>query len=131
MTTLRFEGWEKQQMHSPKFRAAAYEQEPAYQIARLRILRRLTQSQLARLVGTQQPSIARLESGKTDPDFPFLRQLAEALDARVEIRIVANARKGAALTQSSATACRRLCTPSPSRLRRVVRGGGSVRGLCR
>ena len=102
MTAVRFEDWEKRQWRNPKFRAAAREQEPAYQIARLRILRGLTQSQRARLVGTQQPSIARLESGKTDPDFPFLRQLAEALDASVEIRIVPNARKGAGLTQRAA-----------------------------
>ena len=102
MTAVRFENWEKQQMRSPKFRAAAHEQEPAYQIARLRILRGLTQSQLARLVGTQQPSIARLDSGKTDPDFPFLRQLAEALDAHVEIHIVPNAIKGVTLTQRAA-----------------------------
>ncbi len=46
MTTVRIEAWEKRQMRSPKFRAAAREQEPAYQIARSRILRGLTQSQL-------------------------------------------------------------------------------------
>ncbi len=98
MTTLRFEDWEKRQMRSPKFRAAAREQEPAYQIARLRILRGLTQSQLARLAGTQQPSVARLESGKAAPDLPFLRQLANALDAHVEINIVPDKRKAASLT---------------------------------
>ncbi len=47
MTTVRFEHWEKRQMRSPKFRAVAREQEPAYQMARLRILRGLTKSQLA------------------------------------------------------------------------------------
>ncbi len=102
MTTVRLEDWEKRQMRSPTFRATAREQEPAYQIAWLRLPRGLTQSQLARLVGTQQPNIARLESGKTDLDFPFLRQLAEALDACVEIRIVPNARKDATLTHRAA-----------------------------
>ncbi len=97
MTTIRFEDWEKKQLRDPKFQAAAREQEPAYQIARLRILRGLTQSQLAKLAGTQQPSIARLESGKTDPDLPFLRQLANALDARVEIRILSNKKTSAKL----------------------------------
>ncbi len=53
MTTVRLEDWEKRQMRIQKFRAAAREREPAYQIARLRILRGLTQSQLARLVGMQ------------------------------------------------------------------------------
>ena len=89
MRTIRFEDWEKKQLRDPKFQAAAREQEPAYQIARLRILRGLTQKQLADLAGTQQPSIARLESGKAEPDLPFLRQIANALGARVEVRIVA------------------------------------------
>lgn len=97
MTTIRFEDWEKKQLRDPDFQSAAREQEPAYQIARLRILRGLTQSQLAKLAGTQQPSIARLESGKTDPDLPFLRQLANALDARVEIRILSNKKTSAKL----------------------------------
>ena len=76
MSTIRFEDWEKKQLRNPKFRAAAREQEPAYQIARLRILRGLTQKQLADLAGTQQPSIARLESGKADPDLPFTGKAA-------------------------------------------------------
>jgi DNA-binding XRE family transcriptional regulator len=60
---VRFEDWEADQMRDPEFRAIAEEREPAYQLARLRILRGLTQEQLAALVGTKQPRIARLESG--------------------------------------------------------------------
>ncbi len=88
MPTVKFEDWEAKQLKNPEFQAASREQEPAYQVARLRILRGLTQGQLAKRIGTQQPSIARLESGKKDPDIPFLRQIANALDARVEIRLV-------------------------------------------
>ncbi len=40
----------------------------------------LTQSQLAKRVGTKQPSIARLESGKTAPSLSFLNEIAKALD---------------------------------------------------
>lgn len=122
MTTLRFEDWEKQQRRSPKFRAAAREQEPAYQVARLRILRGLTQNQLAKLVGTQQPSIARLESGKTAPDLPFLRQLANALDAHVEINIVPNKRNVATLT-AKARASRRRAEPE-TRKTMAAKGAG-------
>jgi len=57
-------------------------------LARLRILRGLTQEQLAEQVGTKQPSIARLESGKGEPKLSFLRRVAEALDARIEVQIV-------------------------------------------
>ncbi len=88
MPIVKFEDWETKQLNDPEFQAAAREQEPAYQVARLRILRGLTQGQLAKRIGTQQPSIARLESGKKDPDIPFLRQIAKALNARVEIRLI-------------------------------------------
>ena len=77
-----------EQMQDPEFRAAYEALEPAYQIARLRILRGLTQEQLAEKVGTKQPSIARLESGRSTPSLDFLQRVAEALDAQVEIRIV-------------------------------------------
>lgn len=64
--------------------------EPAYQIARMRIERGLTQAQLAALVGTKQPSIARLESGESEPSLSFLRKVATALGARVEVSIIAD-----------------------------------------
>jgi len=86
--TIRFEDWEAEQMRDPESRAIAEEMEPAYQLARLRILHGLTQEQLADLVGTKQPSIARLESGTSEPRIAFLRKVAAALGSRVEIRIV-------------------------------------------
>jgi DNA-binding XRE family transcriptional regulator len=86
-TNVRFEDWEAKQMQDPAFRAAADDLEPAYQVARLRILRGLTQGQLADLVGTKQPSIARLESGKMEPRLSFLRRVVEALGGRLEVRI--------------------------------------------
>lgn len=85
---IRFEDWETEQMQDPEFRAAAKELEPAYQVARLRSLRGLTQAQLAELVGARQPSIARLESGKVEPRLSFLRRVVETLGARLEVRIV-------------------------------------------
>ena len=86
--TISFDDWEAEQLQDAEFYAAASELEPAYQIARLRILRGFTQQQLAQLVGTQQPSIARLENGRTEPSIPFLRRVAEALNAKVEIKII-------------------------------------------
>ena len=87
-TNIRFEDWETEQMQDPEFRKAAEKLEPAYQVAQLRMLRGLTQKQLAKLVGTRQPSIARLESGKREPRLSFLRKVAKALGARLEIRLV-------------------------------------------
>jgi transcriptional regulator with XRE-family HTH domain len=80
--------WLERKMKDPEFRAAAEELEPSYQVARLRMLRGWTQKELARRVGTKQSSIARLESGKTQPRISFLRRIIEALDGHLEIRIV-------------------------------------------
>jgi DNA-binding XRE family transcriptional regulator len=85
--TIPFEEVEQELLQDPEVRKAYEDLEPAYQIARLRILRGMTQEQLATLVGTQQPSIARLESGKTTPALPFLRRIADALDARLTITL--------------------------------------------
>ena len=86
--TIRFEDWEAEQMQDSEFRAAVEELEPAYQVARLRIKRGLTQKQLAKLVGTHQSSIARLESGSTQPRLSFLRRVVKALGGKLEVRIM-------------------------------------------
>jgi transcriptional regulator with XRE-family HTH domain len=85
---MPLEEWEAEQMQDPGFVAAMAELEPAYQVARLRIMRGLTQEQLAELVGTRQPSIARLESGASAPTVTFLRKVAAALGSRLEVRFV-------------------------------------------
>jgi len=48
----------------------------------------LTQAQLAKIVGTRQPSIARLENGTSTPSLSFLERIATALDAQIELQIV-------------------------------------------
>ena len=85
---IRFEDWEREQMQDARFRAALERLEPAYQVARLRMLRGWTQEELARRAGTRQPSIARLESGEREPSLSFLRRVVQALGAHVEVRIV-------------------------------------------
>jgi predicted transcriptional regulator len=59
---------------------------------------RLTQKQVAELVGTTQQVISQLE----DADYQghslsMLRRIATALDSRIEIRLVPNAREKAAV----------------------------------
>lgn len=83
-----FEDWEAEKLKDSEFLAAAKELEPGYQVARLRILRGLTQAQLAELVGTCQPSIARLENGTSIPSLSFLNKVATALNAKIELRLV-------------------------------------------
>jgi DNA-binding XRE family transcriptional regulator len=83
-----FKDWQTEQLKDPEFVAAFRELEPGYQIARLRIQRGLTQAQLAEMVGTRQPSIARLENGNSIPSLSFLMRIADALDARVELHLI-------------------------------------------
>ena len=83
-----FKDWQAKQELAPEFVAASHELEPGYQIARLRIQRGLTQTQLAEMVGTRQPSIARLENGTSVPSLSFLHKIATALDAKIVVRLV-------------------------------------------
>ena len=70
--------------------AKAYkESEPEFELAKMVIAKRLekemTQSQLARKIGTKQAAISRLESGEYNPSFLFLRKVARALDAELKV----------------------------------------------
>jgi transcriptional regulator with XRE-family HTH domain len=85
---ISLEAWEAERLQDPAFVAAAKAHEPAYQIARLRIMRGLTQEQLAEEAGAAQPNTARLESGAKDPSVSSLRKIADALDADLVIRFV-------------------------------------------
>ena len=61
----------------------------AFQVYDLRKKAGLTQTQLAKLVGTRQSNIARLESADyTAYTFKTLEKITKALKARLEIRIV-------------------------------------------
>ncbi len=94
MTTVSkttFQDWKGLQEEDPDFVAESLELEIGYQVARLRILLGLTQEELAEKVGTRQPSIERLESGRSLPSLSFLEKIAEALDAEMEIKIVPKA----------------------------------------
>ena len=83
-----YEKWRDQQMQDPEFIAALEKLEPGYQVARLRIQRGLTQTQLAEMVGAKQPSIARLENGEAPPSLSFLEKVAEALGVQVKVSLV-------------------------------------------
>lgn len=81
-----------ERMRDPAF-ATAYEAlEPEFQVARqviaLRLQRGLTQKELAKQVGTKQSGISRLESMAQLPSLSFLKRVAEALNAHLEIRLV-------------------------------------------
>jgi transcriptional regulator with XRE-family HTH domain len=85
---IDYKKWHDQQIQDPEFLAELEKPEPGYQIARLRIKLGLTQTQLAEMVGTKQPSIARLENGEGSPSLSFLEKVAEALGAEVKVSLI-------------------------------------------
>ncbi len=86
--THRYEDLKAELLKDPGVRAEYEALEPAYQATCLRIEKGLTQAELAELVGTQQPNIARFESGRNDPRLSFLRRVGRALGYRLDIRFV-------------------------------------------
>jgi len=89
--TTPYEEVRERLLQDPATRKAYDNLETAYRLTCLRIEKRLTQEQLAELVGTKQPSIARLERGTSAPSLSFLKRVVEALDARLIITIEPNA----------------------------------------
>jgi len=85
--TIPYEVLKERSLQDPEVRAAYEALEPAYQVACLRIERGMTQEELAQRAGTQQPNIARLESGRHTPSIDLLQRVAEALDARLVVHI--------------------------------------------
>lgn len=63
-----------------------FEQNLAKLIIRERLKRGLTQSDLAKMVGTKQSGIARLESGDYPTSTTFLKKLSKALGLSLQIK---------------------------------------------
>jgi len=76
----------------PEFAAAAREESDklqlAHRIRELREAKKLSQAQLAEMIETKQPSIARIESGRTLPRLDVLQRIATALGMRLTIDFV-------------------------------------------
>jgi DNA-binding XRE family transcriptional regulator len=60
----------------------------AAQLIEARMKANLTQEEVARLMGTTQSAVARLESGQPQPSLRSLRRYASAVGGRLEIRLV-------------------------------------------
>jgi len=80
--------------HRRMVREAMLNMEVAQLIYDARTAAKLTQKQLAELVGTTQPVIARLEDADYDGhSLTMLKRIAEALDRRVEVRLVPKSKR--------------------------------------
>lgn len=91
--TIPFRELKKRWMKDPAFRKEHDALEPEFAVARQLIEARtragLTQQELAVRMGTTQPAIARLESGRQKPTTKTLERFAKATGSKVEIRLVA------------------------------------------
>lgn len=56
------------------------EESLGHRIARLREEKGLSQSALARLMGTSQSAVSQIESGDRNPSYDTIRQMAKALE---------------------------------------------------
>lgn len=95
---------------TPEYRAAyaqaRLELELGARVRELRTAAGLSQSQLARLVGTRQPNIARLEAGSGMPRLGTLQRIADALgvDFAVSLRPTPRRRRSVTRTASDTVA---------------------------
>jgi len=80
-------------LKDPKVRQEYEALEPEFKLIRDVLLRRselnLSQVQLAKLVGTRQPAISRLERGDGNITISTLRRVADALNADLDISLKA------------------------------------------
>ncbi|MHB0858089.1 MAG: helix-turn-helix domain-containing protein [Anaerolineae bacterium] len=72
-------------LKDPEVRKAYDALELAHQIARARIMRGMTQEELAQKTGMRQSTIARLEVGRTEPRASTLAKIADALNYKLSI----------------------------------------------
>lgn len=87
-STRPYEDIKAELLRDPEVKAEYDALEPAYQVTCRRIELGLTQVQLAKKVGTKQPGISRLESGNSNATIDLLQRVAEALDCRLDIKLV-------------------------------------------
>ncbi len=84
-----FSSFKKRALRNKAVREAYNALAPEFAIAeaiiRKRLERGLTQSQLAKKIGTKQSAISRLESGNYNASIGFLAKIAKALNLRLAV----------------------------------------------
>ena len=87
---LNFDTFLKQALKDPKVKAEYDRLQPEFALIDAMIKSRakygLTQKALAVKMGTKQSVISRIEIGRANPTFSFLKRLAKALNSNLEIR---------------------------------------------
>ena len=88
---LDFDDYLKDELKNPEFKRLFEEYgkqlEIAYQILQLRKKRGLSQSELAKKIGTKQSNVARIESGGQNITVNLLDKIATALGASLSVKL--------------------------------------------
>jgi len=86
-----FKSFRKQSLKNKAIKKAYKDLGPEFALVEMVIEKRLkqglTQKQLAKKIGTKQPVISRLERGTYNPSLKFLRRIAKALNANLQISL--------------------------------------------
>jgi ribosome-binding protein aMBF1 (putative translation factor) len=90
--TYTFEDDLKERLKNPKFRKVWEESEVDYllskQIIEKRLVKKMSQRDLAKKLKTSQAAISRVETMQGNPSFLFLKRIANALDSKLVLRFV-------------------------------------------
>ena len=88
---ISFEEMKEEMLKDEAFKAEYEKLKPRYeaveQIIRARKEQNITQSELAKRVGTQKSNISRLESGNYNPSLDFLAKIAESLGKEISVKL--------------------------------------------
>jgi len=88
---LNFNDYKKRALKNAKVKDEYDRLQPEFTLINALIKARkrkgLTQTQLAKKIGTKQSVISRLEIGQANPTLEFLKKLAGALHSRLEIHL--------------------------------------------
>ncbi len=85
-----YEEFEAELLSKPEIRREYDALKPKYDMVRALIKRRnelgISQAELARIIGTQQPAISRLEKGDNNSTLSTLFKVADALDLEISLK---------------------------------------------
>lgn len=86
---MNLQEFKKKLLKDPEFAREYYKKDLAFDIGNMvieaRISRGITQTQLAKIIGTKQPGIARLERGESMPSLSLLDKVAKALGTNLSV----------------------------------------------
>ena len=87
----KWEDLEKELLSDPATKKEFDKLVPRYtvisEVIKARIKNKLTQSEIAKKVGTKQSAIARLESGNINPSLEFLQRIAQVMGYKVMVHL--------------------------------------------